>query len=324
MRSIFTLAAAAASIVLAFPVVAGSVSDSHRTTAVGALYAGIFSATSSGIDDINAVGGWLAGGDTYLNHWFDPNWAVQLDGNLRYYAPAEFETGSSWSSTEWAVGGHLAYRDPDQMALGVFGALTSYSSAYESDGFAFGQGAVGVLGVEAQAYLDDVTLYGQAGVALPGNQDINTLGDRWKEDGTHMFVRGVVRYFPEDNIRLSAEGMLALGTVTHFGFSASDPPSESADSAILTGRLEAAYRPDESELSYFAAVEGVHNQQTFADITRSQTQFRAMAGLRFDLGADTLKSRDREGVTFDLPRLADALGTGNEISYCVASECTEP
>lgn len=331
MRSTLVMATAAvACLASAFPVAAGGVSESHKTTAVAALYAGIFAATSSGVETFFHNGtpladanSWLAGGDMYLNHWFDPNWAIQLDGNLRYYGSAELQPGYPQTTTEWTMGGHLAYRDPDAGAVGAFAAITNYVGTDIASGTSFGQGAVGLIGGEGQVYLDDVTLYGQAGVALPGNQDINTNGDRWKEDGMHGFVRGVVRYFPGDNLRLSAEGMLAMGTVTHFGFAMSNPPSGIADSVILSGRLEAAYRPDQTDLSYFAAVEGVHNQQTYADITRSQTQFRAMAGLRFDLGAEALKSRDREGVTFDLPRLADGLGTGNDVSFCV-DECGSP
>jgi hypothetical protein len=291
------------------------------TTGYADFYSGIYSGSTEGLYDTNVTDavGYLVGGDGFSNTWLGKTLAAQFDGNFRGYTAAGGAGINGFSAWNFDAGAHLAYRDPDKDAAAVFGALDISNGATFAD---VGNGrstAFGLLGAEGQAYLNNVTLYLQGGVALPLPQDVNTNGAFWQTYGTFAFVRGVLRYFPTDNIRLQAEATYAHGTIDYFGFMAGPPGV--ADVNILNARLEADYRPDGSNASYFAAVEGTVNQQTEGNVTQQVSSVRLLSGVIVDFGQDTLKARDRKGVTWDLPRFGDMMQTGDSVNFCNDSGC---
>lgn len=303
------------------PALAAGPADPYETTGVADVYAGIYSASTQSIDppQTDAVG-YLIGGDGFSNHWANANVAAQFDGYFRGYTAAGGSDPLQFSAWNYAGGAHLAYRDTQRAAGGVFGALELSNGATFAAADSGGRSAAfALLGAEGQAYLDNVTLYLQGGVALPLPQQLNTNGAFWQTYGTFAFVRGVLRYFPTQNIRVQAEATYAKGTIDYYGFMAGPPGV--ADTDVLSGRLEADYRPDGSAMSYFGALEGVLNSQTSGGTTQQTSSVRLLGGMVIDFGADTLQGRDRKGVTWDLPRLNDMLQSGDAINFCNDSGC---
>lgn len=315
----FRLAAAIAAIAVATPVVAGQVSDSHRATAVIDGYLGVISddLDNPGTDAVDAVG-YLIGGDGFFNGWIDGDWAVQLDLNAEIAGPLEYLPGEGTYRTALAGAAHVAYRDPEQYAAALFGAVQQVTDTVDDD--ETGSLAYALIGAEAQAYLDDLTLYVQAGVALtePGEPD---GGASYRDYGTFGFVRGVLRYFLTDNLRLQAEATYGQGTVGYYSFGVPDYIGADVPVTLTMIRLQADYRPDDSDFSYFAAYEASLNSQEVSGVARSSLAQRVMVGVKLDMGAETLKTRDREGVTWDVPQITGAIAQGNPLDYCFIGDC---
>ena len=298
---------------------ADPIAERYRSTAVGTAYGGGFAARSSGFDpDLLDAQGYLVGAEGFFNHWASDDWALQVDAYARRYGPAERYDASVVSSNQFSAAAHLAYRDPDRYALAAFASGQIVSESWQGGGPGDST-FVGLLGVEGQAYFGDVTLYGQAGVVFDPPY-VAESGASWTDYGDFGFVRGVIRYFPTENLRLSAEALYARGTIDHYMFGV-PPLLAVADAELMSGRVDVTWRPDDGTASYFAALEAGLHGQTLFDVTRETTQARVLVGASFDFGAETLKARDRKGVTFDLPHIADLLGQGGTISYCFDPDC---
>lgn len=320
----------AAVLLLGTAVQAAGVSDQHRSTAVVGGYGGYLNSdlTNSGINQsfpnedvpILDAEAFLAGIDAYWNGWHGDRFATQLDFNGQVtsalaYDPEEPTYG------QWVNGAvHVAYRNPELFAVGAFGAAQRAATGPDALGMA-------LAGVEGQAYLDNLTIYLQGGVAFtsPAEPDFNN----YRDYGTFAFVRGVLRYFLTDNLKLSAEGTYGEGEIGYYTFSGQNGDDPVHDGAVVPGRLAIArlgvdYRPDDGDASFFAAYEASYLSQSWDGVTRSSLNQRVLAGIKVDFGAETLKSRDREGVTWDVPNVVGAIGQSAQSDFCYIGDCYYP
>jgi hypothetical protein len=125
------------------------------------------------------VGGWLDGGD------FDDDYFAALGAKAtmplgeRFGAQLDAAVGSD---EYYGIGGHLFWRNPDAGLVGVFGSWETY------DGTDMARG-----GVEAEAYLDRITIAGRAGY-----QD--------GEVDETLFGRMDIIFYATPNFSLSAGG----------------------------------------------------------------------------------------------------------------------
>ncbi|QKC89644.1 hypothetical protein EB230_15440 [Mesorhizobium sp. NZP2234] len=214
------------------------------------------------------------GGAARVNIAFAQRWNLQ--GDLTYdriwghYDPLD--------DTRGAV--HGFYRDPDRFAAGIFAAYTSF-------GFAEGVTVYNyAVGPEAQLYLGNLTLYGQASV---GQLTVNDFhGDQWG-------VRGVARYFVQKNLRLDAE----------LDFNQTDYNGTSED--VVGAAVQAMYRFDETPWAVFGRYE--FERRKFETSTDDIRANKFVIGLRASFGSDTLFDEDRNGATMDTYRSSSVINT---------------
>lgn len=320
-RDLIRFGAIAASVLLlGSSAYAGEVSEQMQTTAVVSGHVGglLVDLTNPGGDPepTDAVG-YLLGADGFFNHWFTGNVAFQGDLNVEISGPLGFYDEPVYG--RWLSGaGHLAYRDPEAFAAGVFGALQSASYFYPEYDETYAV-PYGILGVEGQVYTDTLTFYGQAGIGFDLDPAPDPVAQLTRDYGQFAYVRGVLRYFPTDNVKLSVEGLYGVGSIRYGEFMEGEAD---ADVTITSVKLGADYRPDDSDLSYFVSYQGTLLNTAIATDSRSSLEHRLLAGVKFDIGAETLKQRDREGVTWDVPQLAGMMGQADQLSYCFAvGEC---
>ncbi|MBK8084408.1 MAG: hypothetical protein IPK28_11710 [Devosia sp.] len=134
MRIRPVIAAVISTILVASPAAAGQVSQAHRSTAVIDGYLGAISddLDNPGTDAVDAVG-YLIGADGFFNGWIDGNWAVQLDLNAQIAGPLEYLPGEGTYRTALAGAAHFAYRDPEQFAASLFGAVQQVTDTVDDD-----------------------------------------------------------------------------------------------------------------------------------------------------------------------------------------------
>lgn len=327
MTNRVVLAAAFAALFVA-PAMAEEVSQENVTTAVVGGYAGWLWAglNNPGYDPsgppLTDAKSYILGLDAYLNHWLSGNTAVQLDLNGQISGPLEFDPSYGPVYGRWMnAAAHAAYRNPAQFAGALFGAVQSAS--YTAQGDDASPISYGVVGVEGQVYAGDLTFYGQAGIALSGTRaDLTQQTGGARGYGDFAYVRGVVRYFPTDNLRLYAEALYGQGNVSYYtDAGVLNWVGGDVATTIAAVKLGGDYRPDDQKFSYFAAYDAGLNWQQLGAETRSSFDQRVTIGLKLDLDADSLKTRDRQGVTWDVPLIAGLVGQGNQLTYCF-DECS--
>jgi hypothetical protein len=172
------------------------------------------------------------------------------------------------------VAGHAFYRN-ESFLLGVFGqyGMTSPDIGFPIDIDRF------YAGGEAQGYFGNFTLYAQGGWQ---GQDLAPIDE--EPDG--FFVNAEARYFAGDNLKLAINGGYAtLGSDDEFD----------ANTIQVGGSIE--YRLDDNPLSVFGNVNYSETEIENTDIEFSDV--RVMAGLKLNLGTQTLLERDRGGATLD-------------------------
>lgn len=324
------VAASAAVLLLATSAYGAGVSDQHRSTAVVGGYGGYLNSdlTNPGINQgfpneaipILDAEAFLIGIDAFWNGWHGDTVATQLDFNAQVTSALAYDPQDPTSS-QWVNGAvHVAYRNPELFAVGAFGAAQRAATGWDALGMA-------LAGVEGQAYLDDLTIYLQAGVAYTSPTEPGFYN--YRDYGTFAFVRGVLRYFLTDNLKLSAEGTYGEGEIGYYTFSGQNGNDPEHEGATVPGKLAIArlgvdYRPDDGDASFFAAYEASYLTQSWDGVTRSSLNQRVLAGIKVDFGADTLKSRDREGVTWDVPNVVGAIGQSAVSDFCFIGDCTYP
>ncbi|MBW3098103.1 hypothetical protein [Pseudohoeflea coraliihabitans] len=169
------------------------------------------------------------------------------------------------------VGGafHVFWRDPSAYAVGVFATIEGVDLVSD-DITSY------TVGPEAQLYLGNITLYGQAffGQADYGGPDADIWG-----------VRGEVRYFATENLRFDAE----------LGYRTADFGPGSLDTFIAA--TEVAYRFDGTPFSLFGRYQFDHTSVSGGGPEFDTHKFTA--GVRVTFGAGTLLDEDRNGATMD-------------------------
>lgn len=213
------------------------------------------------------------GGAARVNVAFAQRWNLQgdvtYDSIWGHYAPLY--------ETRGAI--HFYYRNPDSFAAGVFAAYTSFG--IDSNVTAYNY----AVGPEAQLYLGNLTLYGQASI---GQLTINAFrGNQW---GVHA----TARYFVQKNLRL--DGELAFNRTQY-----------SVKEDVFGVAVQAMYRFDETPWSLFGRYQFERTKvETFSHDTRAN---KFVIGLRASFGSASLFDEDRNGATMDTYRPASAINT---------------
>lgn len=151
-------------------------------------------------DSVNDNTTFANGGEGRLSLPLGSNLSIQNDFKYEYnsYALESAASNPDFAGPRYSYSGaaHLSWRDPSRGLFGIFGGMGS--SNYGSFGGTLSADAA-FVGGEAQVYLDNITLYAQAGYV-----DYDTLDSFPMTDG--FFVRGVFRWFLENGSRLQLEG----------------------------------------------------------------------------------------------------------------------
>jgi opacity protein-like surface antigen len=222
------------------------------------------------------------GGEARANLWINPRISLQFD------AEGEGTVGFNRCCTtpnrsSGALGAHLATRDPNSYALGVFGAGIWGSNLDTGSFSSF------IFGGEGQAYFANSTLYGQAGYLGTSRHNENA-DNLW-------FVRGMGRYFFTPNDRLSAEIGFARGDITDW-----------TDNRIDIWNWGVSYerRFAQTPYSMYLDYAGNHLVSTQTPSDRSYEHIFTIGG-RVYFNEATLLANDRTGATFNLPKFIRAL-----------------
>lgn len=191
----------------------------------------------------------------------------QLDNVYARYTLGERDLASD------DIAGHLYFRN-DQMLFGILAQRRTFDATnfYEDD---TGDTPLPIpidqrfFGVEAQGYFGAVTLYGQAGF-----QRLNLMSNK----GDGEFATLELRYFANDDWRIDATA----------GY------QNVVDEDAWSASLGTEYRLTSTPLSVYATYDHI-DQSNFTGLKTD----RLMLGVKLNLGKDTLKQRDRQGVTLN-------------------------
>jgi hypothetical protein len=241
--------------------------------------------------DFALFGGWAA-----FNIPLNGGYGVQLE------AFGEGTTSDNADDDEgqylWSAGGgaHAYWRDPARGLIGVFGAGYYGEVGEEDDDKDWGFAA----GVEAQAYVNMSTLYGQIGYL--------TFPEATEEDvdfpRNTFFLRGVARHFLTENTKLEAEFGGATGTLDG---------DDETDFYLVNwaAEVEQGLGWTGMNLSLFARYEGIYADEVDEDDHSLDSTVKVGLRGRFGGAGESLYANDRNGVGLDLPdagRWAGVLG----------------
>lgn len=215
---------------------------------------------------------------------FSPAVGGQADLLLNY-VDADFDSWGAYTRTEIDGAGHLFHREPDRFLLGVIGQIGKTSSDYADMDYTEGD-THGFLGLEGQAFAGMTTLYGQAGFVHSAAENSDDYYVGAEADG--WFATGEVRYFLDPNFRIDLHGGLSQLT--------SSPEGQNDVSHNLTVGAGVEYRLAGMPISLFGAVDFQRTTYDFWPDNDLTTE-RALVGIRFNLGTETLLERDRSGAS---------------------------
>ncbi|MBT1158101.1 hypothetical protein J1C56_21105 [Aminobacter anthyllidis] len=217
---------------------------------------------------------WAAGGAVRINVPFAERWNAQGD----FTVDAIGVDGESLHGVGGAA--HVFWRDPASYAFGGFAQLNTFGSSSSSD--------IDIwdwkVGPEAQAYFGNVTVYAQA---YYGGFEADFL----PYDVDLMGIRGVVRYFAQDNLRFDGE----LG----FHRTNLSVGSLEANFDTIAAALQATYRFDGTPWSVFGRYQYENTSISEGPDSESFDSHKLMVGLRASFGSTTLIDEDRNGATMD-------------------------
>jgi opacity protein-like surface antigen len=211
---------------------------------------------------------------------FSGGFGVQSDVVFNYqaFAPEAFGAPDDidFSSKNVDAAGHVFYRT-DGYLIGVIGqyGFTSFDPILpDVDRF--------YVGGEAQAYWGNFTLYAQGGYQ---EQSVSAIPD---SDFDGFFVKGEARYFAGDNFKLSVRGGYSR-------LSLEEDDDFELNTFTVGGGAE--YRFADNPISVF--VNADYSDAEIEEIDLEYSDVRVMAGLKLNLGTQTLLERDRSGATLD-------------------------
>jgi hypothetical protein len=265
---------------------AQSVPDMYQTSGVLGVFGGVTS-----VDSNEFPGGdsWLLGGEARVNIWLTERFSAQFDivGETGKF---DEDGVSAETRHNIATGGHLSWRYPEMYALGIFGGVAEGTILNNE-----GNETRYFLGLEGQYYLNDFTLYGQAGFSdlISGDDGHAEMVDAW-------FVRGVGRWFVTPNDKIEGEvGFYYAGDLQN---SSPNGPSRTYNWGALYEHQFAS-----SPFSAYAEYNGLKREDDSHDSNHT-TEHIFLIGARINLQQPDLKTADRYGATFDLP---DVIRTEN-------------
>jgi hypothetical protein len=260
---------------------------------LGLYIGGSTSSNDSNYDDHPHGGVFAFGAVGAVNTWLSSGMSVQFSAHAEGTSGYDYDC-CSYTEARFSgiMGGHVALRDPNSHAVGVFAAFTGTNNmAYDGAN----GGALG--GIEAQKYLGNLTLYGQLGLGGQFNDaQAGMIDDYW-------FIRGVARYFINPNLRVDGEISYADGDHQKWY-------GESGGSIdILSWGLGIENRLTGSPFSFFAGYAGdrIKGQADFCNNSNEVTQHTFLVGAKMNFGEPTLLANDRHGATFDLPKFHRAM-----------------
>lgn len=253
--------------------------------------------------------------DAFFNTFGGYNWSTFQDSdfeeNLEDFSYGARASGSYNFENGFSLQKDLVYnRDDFGLEIAGFssdsGDVTSsdYDAAshffYQTDKYLFGAIAqIGktsfdaggltqetnrfYFGAEAQKYYGDFTIYGQAGYEKT-KADVGFFGpDGYSTDGFIASLEG--RYFFTDNWRFDVKGTYSIRQVD----------TDDLDLDMWTLEAGTEYKFTDTPFSFTSDIswsiadhEGLEAERTIV-----------LVGLKMNLGAETLKSRDRGGATLD-------------------------
>jgi hypothetical protein len=235
------------------------------------------------------------GGEGRLSLPLGDNLSIQSDVKYEYNsnafdpAPVIITGGPRYS---YLGAAHLSWRDPSSFLLGMFGGAATVDNA-GIDTFAH------FVGGEAQFYVNNVTLYAQAGYVDYSQQGFapNIVLDEG------FFARGVLRWFLGNGSRLQLSGQYSEADyITGFG-------TPDMKSFAIGARYDFDLNlPIAGQTPLFIGYRGVFtenctNNNDFADTS----EHTIMVGTSYSFSGDRI-TVDRSGATLDTPDFHSCFG----------------
>lgn len=244
--------------------------------------------------------------------------SIQQDVDLEITGNAyEDETGNNYIYS-YQMGTHASFRDPGRGLIGAFGGW--------GGGTTDGNGGNNenadslqyrFVGGEAQAYLEDLTLYVQAGY-LDAERTNNQNQDDTFRDA--VFVRGVARWFMSGTSRLELEFSYADGdadtepdshTIVEWGVRYDTVLAGLpiiGDTPVFVKYRGARFENDDAPGNGGGGGggEGGFDSEDYLDHT-------VMVGTSWSFGGDSMKQFDRVGATLNLPNFGRWVASGENL-----------
>ncbi len=245
------------------------------------------------------------------------NLSIQQDVEIEITGNAyEDETGNNYIYS-YQMGSHLSFRDPGMGLIGAFGGWGSGATdgntggLDEADSLEFR-----FVGGEAQAYLENLTLYVQAGYLDAERTNTNNADDTFRNA---TFVRGVGRWFMDETSRLELEFSYADGDADF------EPDSQTVlewsvrYDTLLAGLpiigdtpVFVKYRGARFENDDAPGPNGGGGNEGGAD-SEEYLDHTIMVGTSWSFGGDNMKQFDRVGATLDLPNFGRWVASGENL-----------
>ena len=246
-----------------------------------------FTSGDNGNFEPGETGYFTSGVDGRLSLPLGSNLSIQMDGQLEYGEEAFDSTDNAdVFQNAFQFGTHLTFRDPNMGAVGAFGAFGGGKS--ENDTLEQGY----AIGGEAQLYLNDFTIYLQAG-HFDGESDGGDPEDAFRDA---FFVRGVGRWYITPDSRLQAE----------FAYADGKQDTDDQDMEVLQWGarydMVLAGLPVIGDTQVFVGYRGVH-AENFDDPGDNGefTDRTIMVGSSHSFGGSSMKETERFGAGLDLP-----------------------
>jgi hypothetical protein len=252
--------------------------DAYATGAAGGAS---FTSTNQFGDDASFSGISLEGGAS-AEYNATATLGFQGDVRLRYYDHQAPSGPGAYGSTDGHVdaAAHAFYRNRE----GLLGGFVQISR--DDNNFTFSSGGSQLytyddtfIGLEAQKFIGNVTLYGQVAALRETGSDENPF--------TGFVGTAELRYFLTPNFRLGVHGQL-LHQSNADGFVAG---------AALVG-IDGEYRLDASPVSFTASLNYTADRyDNGPGGIFTENALRALVGLKVDFGSGTLEDQDRTGAS---------------------------
>lgn len=196
------------------------------------------------------------------------------------------------------IAAHLFYRNENLLG-GAFMQRRTVNLSYGNMNVSAPVINTNMYGVEGQAYVGNVTLYGQV-----GGQTMQSI-----YNGGTNGISGVIgsleaRYFIKENWRVEAGYSYAGLSTSNVNYS--DIPFKTNSNTFLVG---SEYRIENTPVSLFAQYE-YSNQAYPSYYEGSSNTSRALVGFKVSFGTGTLLQRDRSGATLNPIRNNSSLYSG--------------